>query len=133
MPYLRSLRTGVISALTVGSLASLSGAGDTARSEPRSNVLLLIVDDLRAELGGPYGSEVVQSPNINGLARRGVTMLRAYCQFSMCSVFKPNLTYKAYKIYTDSRLPVYVQACSPVLLKLLELIFHIYCTYALNV
>lgn len=93
MPSLRTLRTGLISALVVGSLASLSGAGDTARSKLSSNVLLLIVDDLRAELGGPYGSEVVQSPNINGLARRGVTMLRAYCQFSMCSVFNPSLSY----------------------------------------
>lgn len=90
MLILRSLRTGLISVLAVASPASLSGASNSDTSEPRSNVLLLIVDDLRAELGGPYGSDVVQSPNINRLARRGVTMLRAYCQFSMCSV--TNLT-----------------------------------------
>jgi arylsulfatase A-like enzyme len=87
MLMIRHAGLGLILAGAVASPPS-SSAWNVADPALRSNVLFLIVDDLRAELGGPYGSAVVQSPNINRLARRGVTMLRAYCQFSMCSVSK---------------------------------------------
>ena len=51
-------------------------------------MLFVVIDDLRAELGGAYGSKVVHSPNIDQLASRGITFLSAYCQLSMCSVMR---------------------------------------------
>lgn len=50
----------------------------------RPNVLFLVVDDLRPELGC-YGKDYIQSPNIDGLAKSGMVFNRAYCQQSVCS------------------------------------------------
>lgn len=44
-----------------------------------SNVLLILVDDLRPELGC-YGSARVRTPNIDRIAESGLTFLRCYCQ-----------------------------------------------------
>lgn len=47
--------------------------------EPTSNVLLILVDDLRTELGC-FGSSKVRTPHIDRLASGGLTFLRCYCQ-----------------------------------------------------
>ena len=49
-----------------------------------TNVLFIIVDDLRAQLGGPFGQSTL-TPNLNALAARGVSFTRAYVQVSLCS------------------------------------------------
>lgn len=48
------------------------------------NVLFLVSDDLRPELGC-YGNTVIKSPNIDRLAKRGMVFERAYCQQAVCS------------------------------------------------
>ena len=50
----------------------------------RMNVLFVVVDDLRPELGC-YGKEQIISPNIDNLARDGVLFERAYCQQAVCA------------------------------------------------
>ena len=50
----------------------------------RPNVLLIAVDDLRAELG-QYGSTIVRTPNMDALARSGVRFERAYSQYPLCN------------------------------------------------
>ena len=50
----------------------------------RPNVLFLVVDDLRPELGC-YGKDYIKSPNIDGLAKSGMVFNRAYCQQAVCS------------------------------------------------
>ena len=50
----------------------------------RPNVLLFVVDDLNTSVGA-YGHDLVQTPNIDRLAARGVLFERAYAQYPQCN------------------------------------------------
>lgn len=50
----------------------------------KPNVLFLIVDDLRPDLGC-YGRDFIKSPNIDRFAEKAVVFNRAYVQQSVCS------------------------------------------------
>ena len=50
----------------------------------KMNVLFVVVDDLRPQLGC-YGQEQIVSPNIDNLARDGLLFERAYCQQAVCA------------------------------------------------
>lgn len=52
-------------------------------AERKTNVLVIIADDLNPSLGC-YGNETVKTPNIDRLAGRGVMMTRAYSSWASC-------------------------------------------------
>jgi len=62
--------------------AFLSGAAWAATERP--NVVFIVMDDMRPELGC-YGRDHVVSPNIDRLAGKGMVFKRAYCQQSVCN------------------------------------------------
>lgn len=51
------------------------------------NVVLIVVDDLRPELGSgtPYNQMEVLTPRLDEFASTSLTFTQAYCQFSHCS------------------------------------------------
>ena len=69
-------------AVSLAASALASPAADT--HSPKPNVLFLVVDDLRPELGC-YGQDHIKSPNIDRIAKKGLVFNRAYCQQAVCS------------------------------------------------
>lgn len=55
-----------------------------AVAEDPPNVLFVVVDDLRPELGC-YGHPEIRTPHMDQFARSAVTFTRAYCQAAVCA------------------------------------------------
>ena len=70
--------------LAILGLCGLSGISAAVAGPARPNVLLIVADDLRAELG-QYGNAIVRTPNMDALARSGVRFERAYSQYPLCN------------------------------------------------
>lgn len=54
------------------------------------NVLFIIVEDLKNVMDF-YGNPIVQTPNLDRLAQRGVIFDRAYCQYPVCNPSRSSL------------------------------------------
>ena len=77
----------LVATLTLsGMLVSMETVPLAAAEAPRGrmNVLLLIADDMRADLGS-YGSSIARTPNLDQLAKSGTRFHNAYCQFPLCN------------------------------------------------
>ncbi len=77
------LRLAWLLSLALSCGTAYSEAADAPGKRP-PNVLFLVSDDLRPELGC-YGNSIIKSPNIDRLAERGMVFNRAYCQQAVCS------------------------------------------------
>jgi arylsulfatase A-like enzyme len=73
----------------LGALGAPLLAGAAAPAH-RPNVLFIAVDDLRPEFGA-YGFDYIKSPNLDRIAKAGITFNRAYCQQAVCSPTRSSL------------------------------------------
>jgi len=80
-------KVGVFGLLAWASaLGGLLGAGAAAAEPaPRSNLLLIYVDDLGYGDLGSYGHPVLQTPNLDRLAEEGVRLTNYYAPSALCS------------------------------------------------
>ena len=75
------VRLIAVVAMSIAPFVASSGRADEPQ---RFNVLLLIADDLNADLGC-FGHPWVQSPHIDRLASEAMRFERAYCQYPLCN------------------------------------------------
>ena len=78
------------SGLGLAALAGRSALGQGARATG-PNVLMISIDDLNDWIGVLGGHPQSQTPNIDALAKRGVTFRRAYCQAPACNPSRASL------------------------------------------
>ena len=78
MQRICAIRNLLAAAVILGSSSELAGA-------KRPNVVFLLTDDQRWDTLGCYGNEIIHTPHIDSIARRGVTFDRAFVTSSICA------------------------------------------------
>ena len=109
MPHANAMRAVLPLLLSTISLTCAAANAANTAAPDKLNVLLIVVDDLRPELGC-YGVPEIKTPNIDRLADRGITFSRAYCQQAVCSPSRTSFltgcrpdTTKVYDLRTQFR------------------------------
>ncbi|MBM4016843.1 MAG: DUF4976 domain-containing protein [Planctomycetes bacterium] len=85
--YLRRrdvLRAAAAGAVWAALAPRLVWAGEAAAKGRRPNILLIVSDEHNASVTGCYGNTTVRTPNLDGLAARGVTFDAAYTNSPLC-------------------------------------------------
>ena len=60
-------------------------------SADKPNIVFLLADDMNRDTWGVYGSKDCKTPNIDQLAKEGMTFQRTYCSVAMCAPFRQEL------------------------------------------
>ena len=83
--FLKAMGLTAASVGTLPLLASCSGIKETrAAMRRRPNILVIMSDEHNAGVLGCYGNKTVQTPNLDGLARRGIVFENCYCNSPLC-------------------------------------------------
>ena len=84
---MKTLLHKLFAVTVISSFLPLFAAGvtaQTAKKKPKYNVLFIVSDDLRPELGA-YGVTGIKTPNVDKIAARGTRFDRAYAQYPVCN------------------------------------------------
>src|SRR5437867_2935958 len=72
-------------------LAAILGLSAAARGQERPNILSVTVDDVSPQFSC-YGEKLIQTPNVDRLARRGTRVSRAFVTAPPCSPCRSAMT-----------------------------------------
>jgi arylsulfatase A-like enzyme len=76
---------------TIASCCLLAAISFTAPAAVQPNIVFFFTDDQTTSTLGCYGNEIVQTPNIDSLARRGVRFENAFVSQSICWVSRTTI------------------------------------------
>src|SRR5690606_32253255 len=84
--FLAAEQSNIVSYFFIVCLFTLASGGQVfgQSGQQRKNVLFILVDDLRPNLGC-YGDMNAYTPNIDKLAQQGIVFNKAYCQQAVCN------------------------------------------------
>jgi arylsulfatase A-like enzyme len=86
---------------------------ESSKSLKKYNVLFIIADDLNCSVGA-YGDSLAYTPNIDKLAKRGVTFANAHVQYPLCGPSRVSMMTGLYPDQTKSKkLRLYVRQTIP--------------------
>ena len=69
----------------IGSIAFGAMAAPPAKTDPRPNIVFILIDDLRYNALGCVGHPFAKTPNIDRIAREGAIFRNAFVTTSLCS------------------------------------------------
>src|SRR5262252_9722662 len=85
------IRHAAVGTVATVAFPSILRAQKSQAPSKKYNVLFLMADDMRVELGC-YGSMFhAKTPNLDALAKSGVRFDRNYCQFPLCNPSRSSL------------------------------------------
>ncbi|MHC4942106.1 MAG: sulfatase [Planctomycetota bacterium] len=77
--------------LSLAGCATPAGPGRVTRSKRQPNIVFILIDDLGWKDAGFMGSEYYETPNIDGLAKKGVVFTDAYANAPNCAPTRASL------------------------------------------
>src|SRR3972149_2586061 len=84
------LQSGAAGAVALG-LGSGLFRSDAAENKRRPNFLVLVTDDQRWDTLGEMGNEIIRTPFLDQLARKGVLFSNHFCTTSICCTSRATL------------------------------------------
>jgi arylsulfatase A-like enzyme len=78
----------ILAVLAVAAFVNAAAAQETPR---RPNIIVLLADDLRADVLGCYGDRLAQTPHLDALAKRGVRFRNFFVTTSICAVSRASI------------------------------------------
>ena len=70
--------------LVVGSLIVPKTVLGRIKQTTKPNILVIMSDEHNASVLGCYGNNIVNTPNLDGLARKGIAFNSCYCNSPLC-------------------------------------------------
>jgi arylsulfatase A-like enzyme len=86
----RKLLTLILTVVTAGAAGCRNRPADPPAAA-RPNILMFVMDDLRSDTLGYAGHPHLRTPNIDRIAKEGVTFKNAFCTTSLCSPSRASL------------------------------------------
>ncbi|MCW3062138.1 MAG: Choline-sulfatase [Capsulimonas sp.] len=82
-------------------LPNISSAA-TVKRRPKPNILWIMSDEHNHSVAGCYGNRLIQTPNMDALARNGITFDGHYCNSPLCTPSRLSLTAGKYVSHVDA-------------------------------